>query len=60
MELISADVEAKTKYTAHDTFTVTANKKLEIKGDDMVLKTDVPSGKQWVVDMHISIIETDA
>ena len=59
MELISSDVVAKTKYVGHGIFTVTANNELKIEGDDDVLRAEVPSGKQWTVDAHVSITETD-
>jgi len=60
MELISADVEAKTKYTAHDIFSIPAGKRLRIEGDDNILKSDkVSTGKVWSVDVHVSITETD-
>ena len=59
MELESANIEAKTKYVAHETFTINSNHHLKIDGDSTILKEKVPNGKQWSVDVHVSITETD-
>ena len=51
-------VAAKVRYAAEGSFTVSAGKSLEIKGDEDELDASVPAGKTWTVRVELHIDES--